>query len=50
MGFEIDDKIKKGANYYVNTNISDPETDYVMKKYKVLEKTDKYVIVELKTP
>ncbi|MDP3998018.1 MAG: glycosyltransferase family 39 protein [bacterium] len=47
VGFEIEDKIKKGANYYVNINISDPETDYVMKKYKVLEKTDKYVIVEL---
>lgn len=50
IGFEIEDKIKKGANYYVNINISDPETDYVMKKYKVLEKTDRYVIVELQKP
>lgn len=50
VGFEIEDKIKKGANYYVNIAISDPETDYVTKKYKVLEKTDKYVIVELKNP
>lgn len=49
VGFEIEDKIKKGAGYYVNVNVSDLETDYVMKKYKVVEKNDRYVIVELKT-
>lgn len=47
VGFEIEDKVKKGANYYVNVNVSDPETDYVMKKYQVLEKTQSYVIVKL---
>lgn len=50
VGFEIEDKIKKGANYYVNTNVSDAETDYVSKKYHLLLKTDRYVIVELKKP
>lgn len=48
VGFEIEEKIKKGATYYVNVNISDPETEYVRQKYQVLEKTPKYVIVKLK--
>lgn len=50
VGFEIEEKIKKGASYYVNINVSDPETEYVMKKYQVLEKTARYVIVKLEKP
>ena len=47
QGFEIEDKIKKGASYYVNINITDPETIYVMKKWQVIKKTKDYVIVKL---
>ncbi len=46
VGFEIEDKIKKGATYYVNVNFN-PESDYVEKKYKVVEKTNDFVIVKL---
>lgn len=48
QGFEIEDKIKKGASYYVNINIDDPETKYVMNKWNVVAKTKDYVIVKLK--
>jgi len=48
QGFEIEEKIKKGADYYVNINLPDPETKYVMEKWQVIKKTDKYVIVKLK--
>jgi len=47
QGFEIEDKIKKGANYYVNINVNDPETLYVMNKWKTVFKTNDYVIVKL---
>lgn len=47
IGFEIDDKIAKGAQYYISVNYDD-ETNALMKKYKVLEKTPKYVIIQLR--
>lgn len=47
IGFEIEDKITKGAQYYVSVNYDD-ETNTLMKKYKILEKTPRYVIIELK--
>lgn len=44
----IDEMIKRfGAQYYVSVNF-DQQTNEVIAKYQVLEKTDKYVIVELK--
>ncbi|MBP8591221.1 glycosyltransferase family 39 protein [Candidatus Shapirobacteria bacterium] len=43
----IDDMIKLGATHYVSVNF-DKDTKRVMEKYPVLEKTEKYVIVELK--
>lgn len=46
IGFEIDDKIKKGARYYVSVNYDD-ETNALMKKYPVIEKTPMYVLVDL---
>lgn len=46
IGFEIEDKIAKGAQYYVNTSFDD-ETNQLMKKYTVLEKTSDYVIIDL---
>lgn len=44
----IENLIKKGASYYVSVDFSDPDTKYVMSKYKVVEKTERYVIVDLK--
>lgn len=45
----IDNMIKNGADYYVSVNF-DNDTNTLMKKYKILEKTDSYVIVDLKSP
>ncbi|MBX4205831.1 hypothetical protein KW795_01395, partial [Candidatus Microgenomates bacterium] len=42
----IEKMIERGADYFVSVNF-DNDTNYVMKKYSVLEKTDKYVVVEL---
>ncbi len=49
IGFEIEDKIKLGAEYYVNTSFDD-ETNELIEKYKVLEKTGDYVIIDLSVP
>lgn len=46
IGFEIQDKIDRGANYYVSVNYDD-ETNQLMKKYEVIEKTPEYVIIKL---
>lgn len=43
----LDNLIEKGAKYYVSVNY-DPFTLEVMEKYKVIEQTESYVIVELK--
>ncbi|MEK7526459.1 MAG: glycosyltransferase family 39 protein [Patescibacteria group bacterium] len=42
----IENMIKKGAQYYVSVNF-DNDTNALMKKYKTLEKTEKYVVVDL---
>ena len=47
IGFEIEDKISKGAEYYVSTSMDD-ETKMLMSKYQVLEKTDEYAIIKLR--
>lgn len=46
IGFEIEDKISKGAEYYVSVNYDD-ETNQLMKKYEVIEQTPEYVIIKL---
>lgn len=46
LGFDIDDKIKKGATIYVSVSY-DNESRELEKKYKTLEKTDKYIIIDL---
>jgi len=46
VGIEIEKMIELGATHYVNVNF-DEETQWVMEKYKTLEKTDNYVIVQL---
>ncbi|KKR25926.1 MAG: hypothetical protein UT58_C0029G0006 [Microgenomates group bacterium GW2011_GWC1_39_7b] len=47
LGYGIEDKINKGATAYVSVNF-DQETQELMQKYKVLIKTPKYVIINLK--
>ncbi len=46
IGFEIDDKIAKGAQFYINTAFDD-ETNELMKKYQIVEKTPDFVIIDL---
>lgn len=46
LGFDIQDKIDKGAQYYVSTTMDD-ETNMLMKQYVVLEITPKYTIIDL---
>jgi hypothetical protein len=46
IGFDIENKIAHGAQYYVNTSFDD-ETNELMKKYTVVEKTPDYVIIDL---
>lgn len=46
IGVSIEKMIELGATHYVNVNFG-PETDWLMESYKVLEKTDHYVIIEL---
>lgn len=46
VGIEIEKMIKQGATHYVNVKF-DQETEYLMNKYQVLEKTDEYVIISL---
>ncbi|MFH0863616.1 MAG: glycosyltransferase family 39 protein [Candidatus Gottesmanbacteria bacterium] len=48
VGFEIEKKIALGANYYVNTNVKDLETQYVLKRWTPLVVNDRFVIVKLK--
>ncbi len=49
IGFEIEDKIEKGAEYYVSANYDD-ETNRLLKQYKTIERTEKYIILDLTAP
>jgi hypothetical protein len=46
IGFEIEDKITKGADYYVSINF-DQEAKELMDKYEVIETNPDYVIIKL---
>lgn len=46
IGFEIEDKIAKGADYYVSTSYDDEARD-LEKKYEVVEKNDVYILINL---
>lgn len=46
IGFDIDTKIKEGATYYVSVNYDD-EARELEKKYATVEKTPKYIILNL---
>ncbi len=44
----INELIGEGAQYYVSVNINDRQTQEFMSKFKVLEKTNTYVVLELR--
>lgn len=46
MGYDIDKKISQGATYYVSTSYDD-EARELEKKYTLVEKNDKYIIIKL---
>ncbi len=48
IGFEIEDKIKKGATHYVSINPTGPEEEMLKENYRVLKETNKYLVIELK--
>lgn len=48
----IDDSIErlveKGADYYVSVNLGHPDTQAVMKKYKIIEQNENFIIADLR--
>lgn len=46
IGFNIEQRIKDGATYYVSTSYDDEARD-LEKKYTLVEKNDKYIIIKL---
>lgn len=46
----IDNIIKEGASYYVSINLDSSDTKMIESRFKTLEKTDKYIIVDLHSP
>ena len=49
IGFEIDDKIELGAEYYVSTSLDD-EARELLKKYHIIEQTPEFIILDLQKP
>ena len=46
----VDNIIKRGASYYVSVDLGSADTKMIKAKYKTIEKTDKYIIIDLRTP
>lgn len=46
LGFEIEDKIKKGATHYVSINPTGPEEVGLKNEYKVLKENENFIIIE----
>ncbi len=46
----FDNLIKKGARYYISINLGDKDTVYIASHYRVIEKTDSYIIADLGKP
>ncbi len=44
----IDNLIGKGASFFVSVNLNDPDLDYLKEKFRILEQTDNYIIIDLK--
>lgn len=49
IGFEIEDKIAKGAQYYVTTSYDD-EARALEQRYHVMEKNDTFILIDLQRP
>ncbi len=49
IGFEIEDKIDKGATHYVTTAYDD-EAKELAKKYFILSQTEQYILLDLTRP
>ncbi|MDQ3008141.1 MAG: glycosyltransferase family 39 protein [bacterium] len=49
IGFEIDDKIRKGATHYVTTS-DDDEARELSTKYQTVEKGNRYLLLDLTQP
>ena len=46
----IDNMIKQGADYYVTVDLGSADTKMITARFKTIEKTDKYIIVDLRSP
>jgi len=46
----IDNIISEGASYYVSVNLGDSVTKMIESRFKTVEKTDKYIIINLREP
>lgn len=46
----IDNIIAEGASYYVSVDLGSSDTKMIEKRFKTVEKTDKYIIIDLKEP
>jgi hypothetical protein len=44
----IDTIIKQGASYYVSVDLGSADTKMIESRFKTVEKTDKYIIIDLK--
>lgn len=49
IGFEIEDKINKGAEIYVSSSFN-YEAEELAEKYQTIEKTNDYIIIDLRKP
>ena len=49
IGFEIEDKIQKGAAFYVSSSY-DWEAKALEEKYQIVDKNSDYIIIDLKKP
>jgi len=43
----INEMIDNGAEYFASVNLNDPQTKEFMQKFKVLERTNQYVVIKL---
>ncbi len=50
MDDSIDNIIKKGASYYISVDLGSSDTKLVEGRFKTVEKTNKYIIIDLKSP
>jgi hypothetical protein len=46
----VDNIIKKGADYYVSVDMGSADTKMIEARFKTIEKTDKYIIIDLGSP